>query len=83
MDMQVQDKTEVADMERPLAGKVAVVTGSTSGIGLAVARALAGCGIDHAFGLVGGITTAIQYVILFLLDAAGRLVGRRGHLHRL
>ena len=29
---------------RPLAGKVAVVTGSTSGIGLGVARALAGAG---------------------------------------
>ncbi|PSC06065.1 3-hydroxybutyrate dehydrogenase [Alsobacter soli] len=30
--------------EKPLAGRVALVTGSTSGIGLAVARALAGAG---------------------------------------
>ena len=37
MDMQVQEMT---DTDRPLAGKVAVVTGSTSGIGLGIARAL-------------------------------------------
>ena len=43
MDMQVQHQTE---LERPLAGKVAVVTGSTSGIGLGVARALARAGAD-------------------------------------
>ena len=38
MDMQVQ---EHVDVTRPLAGRVAVVTGSTSGIGLGIARALA------------------------------------------
>ena len=43
MDMQVQ---EHVDVTRPLAGKVAVVTGSTSGIGLGIARALAGAGAD-------------------------------------
>jgi 3-hydroxybutyrate dehydrogenase len=43
MDMQVQEKT---DLVAPLAGKVAVVTGSTSGIGLGIARALADAGAD-------------------------------------
>src|SRR5215216_6075518 len=43
MDMQVQDRL---DMTRPLAGRVAVVTGSTSGIGLGIARALAQAGAD-------------------------------------
>ncbi len=43
MDMQVQQQMDVT---RPLAGKVAVVTGSTSGIGLGIARALADAGAD-------------------------------------
>jgi len=43
MDMQVQEKVDVA---RPLAGRVAVVTGSTSGIGLGIARALADAGAN-------------------------------------
>jgi 3-hydroxybutyrate dehydrogenase len=43
MDMQVQQHMDVA---RPLAGRIAVVTGSTSGIGLGIARALAGAGAD-------------------------------------
>jgi 3-hydroxybutyrate dehydrogenase len=43
MDMQVQEKLDVS---QPLAGKVAVVTGSTSGIGLGIARALASAGAD-------------------------------------
>ena len=33
-----------SDAARPLAGKVALVTGSTSGIGLGIARALAAAG---------------------------------------
>jgi 3-hydroxybutyrate dehydrogenase len=43
MDMQVQEQS---DLRRPLADRVAVITGSTSGIGLGVARALAGAGAD-------------------------------------
>jgi 3-hydroxybutyrate dehydrogenase len=35
-----------ADLTRPLAGKVAIVTGSTSGIGLGIARALTQAGAD-------------------------------------
>ena len=41
MDMQVQKQS---DLTRPLAGRVAVVTGSTSGIGLGIARSLASAG---------------------------------------
>ena len=43
MDMQTKAQTQIM---RPLAGKVAIVTGSTSGIGLGIARALAHAGTD-------------------------------------
>lgn len=44
--MNIPIKTQTSASSRVLAGKVALVTGSTSGIGLGVARALAASGAD-------------------------------------
>src|SRR5512139_822643 len=42
--MNIQVTSQDATTARPLAGKVSLVTGSTSGIGLGIARALAAAG---------------------------------------
>jgi 3-hydroxybutyrate dehydrogenase len=44
--MNVSLKSQAVGATRALAGKVALITGSTSGIGLGIARALAGSGAD-------------------------------------
>ena len=44
--MNIAVKPENIDAERALAGKVSLVTGSTSGIGLGIARALAAAGSE-------------------------------------
>jgi NAD(P)-dependent dehydrogenase (short-subunit alcohol dehydrogenase family) len=46
MDMSVMPQTATGNTPRPLAGRSAIVTGSTSGIGLGIARALAEAGAD-------------------------------------
>jgi 3-hydroxybutyrate dehydrogenase len=50
MDMQVHKQTDLA---RPLVGRVAIVTGSTSGIGLGIARSLASAGADVVINGIG------------------------------
>jgi 3-hydroxybutyrate dehydrogenase len=58
---------------QPLAGRVAVVTGSTSGIGLGVARALAQAGADLVINGLGD-PAAIEATCEELAELGGRVV---------
>lgn len=64
--MNIQLNTQSSAGFRPLAGKVSLITGSTSGIGLGVARALAAAGSDvvlNGFGAAPDIAATRERIV--------------------
>jgi 3-hydroxybutyrate dehydrogenase len=63
--MNVQPNTQAPVLPRPLAGRLSLVTGSTSGIGLGIAEALAAAGshvVLNGFGAVSDVEAARQRI---------------------
>jgi NAD(P)-dependent dehydrogenase (short-subunit alcohol dehydrogenase family) len=71
LSAQAQERTRTA--EQPLAGRVAVVTGASSGIGLAAARRLARAGARVA--LVNRAGSKLQAARRAVADAGGEALG--------
>jgi len=68
--MNIQTKPQGATQVRPLTGKVALVTGSTSGIGLGIARSLAAAGANVVLNGFGP-TDQIKQTQDAIVDAFG------------
>jgi len=75
MDMQVQPKT---DQSQSLSGRVAIVTGSTSGIGLGIARALAQAGADVVLNGLGDPADIERTREELMRDNPGSRIGYNG-----
>ncbi|MBV1834613.1 SDR family NAD(P)-dependent oxidoreductase [Novacetimonas pomaceti] len=65
-------------MQIDLAGRTAIVTGSTGGIGLAIARGLAGCGARVVVN--GRKAPAVERAVAAITDAGGQATGFVGDL---
>jgi 3-hydroxybutyrate dehydrogenase len=68
--MNIQQRLPITASERPLDAKVALVTGSTSGIGLGIARAFAAAGASVVINGLGN-QEEIRETIAGLTDGAG------------
>jgi NAD(P)-dependent dehydrogenase (short-subunit alcohol dehydrogenase family) len=71
LSAQAQERTQAAD--QPLAGRVAVVTGASSGIGQAAARRLARAGARVA--LVNRAGSKLEEARRAVADAGGEALG--------